>query len=66
MKVYKESAHISFGSRSDENGTGFYNALNQCIEKMQSKGLSLEIQFSTSATSTEHINSALILAYTEE
>lgn len=66
MKVYKESAHISFGSNSDRDGTGFYNALNECMNKMQSKGLTVEIQYSTSATSNEHVNSALILAYTEE
>ena len=66
MKVYKETAHISFNSYSDKDGKGFYNTLNECISKMQSKGLILEIQYSTSATSTDHINSALILGYTEE
>ena len=66
MKVYKETAHISFSSYSDKDGTGFYKALNECIRKMQSNGLILEIQYSTSATANEHINSALILGYTEE
>lgn len=66
MKVYKETAHISFSSYNDKSGEGFYNALNECIGRMQSKGLILEIQYSTSATATENINSALILAYTEE
>lgn len=66
MKVYKETAHISFSSYNDKDGKGFYNTLNECIDSMQSKGFILEIQYSTSATATEHINSALILAYTEE
>lgn len=66
MEVYKETAHISFSSYSDKDEKNFYNALNKCISTMQSKGLILEIQYSTSAIATDHINSALILAYTEE
>lgn len=66
MKVYKETAHISSSSYGDKDGKRFYNALNKCINRMQSEGLILEIQYSTSATATDHINSALILGYTEE
>lgn len=66
MKVYKEIAHLSFGTHSDSDGKGFYDAVQNSIGQMQSKGYIVEVQYSTSATATEHINSALILAYTEE
>ena len=66
MKIYKEVAQLSFGTGNDKDGSGFYNAVKDSIGKMQSKGFEVEVQYSTSATSNEHINSALILAYTEE
>lgn len=66
MKVYKEVAQLSFGTGNDKDGSGFYSAIKDAIGKMQSKGYTVEVQYSTSATATEHINSALTLGYTEE
>lgn len=66
MKVYKETAHISYNSQADNDGALFYNELNKIIEAMQSKKYQIEIQYKTCATNNIIVYSALILAYTEE
>lgn len=66
MKVYKETAHISYNSQVDNDGSIFYNELTKIIDIMQSKNLQIEVQYSTCADSGTVVYSALILAYTEE
>lgn len=66
MKVYKETAHISYNSQVDNDGSIFYNELTKIIDNMQSNKHQVEVQYSTSSTNGIIIYSALILAYTEE
>lgn len=61
MKVYKETAHISYDSQ-----TNFYNELTKIINNMQSNKYQVEVQYNTCCTNCIIIYSALILAYTEE
>ena len=66
MKVYKETAHISYNSQVDNDGSIFYNELTKIIDNMQSKKYQVEIQYKTCCSNNTIVYSALILAYTEE
>lgn len=66
MKVYKETAHISYNSQVDNDGSIFYNKLTEIINTMQSKNLQIEVQYTTCSANNVIVYSALILAYTEE
>ena len=65
MKVYKETAHISYNSQVDNDGRKFYNELTKIINAMQSKNLQIEVQYTTCSANNVIVYSALILAYTE-
>ena len=66
MKVYKETAHISYNSQVDNDGSIFYNELTKIINNMQSNKHQVEVQYSACSANGIIIYSALILAYTEE
>lgn len=66
MKIYKETAHISYNSQVDNDGSIFYNELNKIINNMQSNNCQVEVQYNTCSANGIIIYSALILAYTEE
>lgn len=66
MKIYKEIAQTSTSSANDADGSVFYQNLNYFINSMQKKGLTVEVQYSISATDCVLFNSALVLGYTEE
>lgn len=66
MKIYKETAHISYNSQADNDGGIFYNELTKIINNMQSNKYQVEVQYNTCCTNGIVIYSALILAYTEE
>ena len=66
MKVYKETAHISYNSQVDNDGTIFYNELTKIINDMQNNKHRVEVQYNTYSANGIVIYSALILAYTEE
>lgn len=66
MKVYKETAHISYNSQVDNNGAIFYNELTKIINNMQNNKHQVEVQYNTCSANGIIIYSALILGYTEE
>ena len=66
MKVYKETAHISYNSQVNNDGSIFYNELTKIINNMQSHEHQVEVQYSTCSANGIIIYSTLILAYTEE
>lgn len=66
MKVYKETAHISYNSQADNDGSIFYNELTKIINNMQTNNHQVEVQYNTCATNNTIVYSAIILGYMEE
>ena len=62
MKVYKESILVT--NTIDENKE-FINSINFYTNEMQNKNLTIEIQYSTCASTNYCILTALILGYAE-
>lgn len=65
MKVYKRINHVAFDHVSNNN-TELQKAIANIIEEHQNNGYQAEVQYSTCATNSTVIYSALILGYTEE
>ena len=63
MKKYQSIAVVNLNINSSEN---FSNEVGKLIQKYQNKNMQVEIQYSTCIEGGSLINSALILAYTEE
>lgn len=64
-KVIKSINHIVFDHVTNGNNK-LKNEISKAIQENQSLGLTTEVQYSTCATATTVIYSALILGYTEE
>lgn len=64
-KVYKAIRHIAFDEISNGNNR-LRDEISKTTQENQSLGLTTEVQYSTCATATTVVYSALILGYTEE